>query len=261
LSDQQINLGLVLWHPQQGFRVFLAPNLEGARSISPKVQTQDLRFRLNVIQEQISHNGKSGSEKLQELSDWFREGLEVTSPYPARFEDLDAAVHLLRPALFPQVSVESKELALVAPQALTVPHVPVTQFERKFFGVIEKAAKERHVQAHPVPPKRIGKVVVNPGFETVARKHKAFWRVISFRNNEKQGRQLAAAKAIAMDMYVLWNTANFKDHDRIVVVSGRKSAGADEPIAWLQKTANHVWPVEKPDSAAKLLDRALKSTS
>src|SRR5277367_4807478 len=63
LSDQQINLGVLLWHPQEGFKVFFVPDLEGVRAISPKIPSQDLRFRLNVIQEEISHNGKSGSDK------------------------------------------------------------------------------------------------------------------------------------------------------------------------------------------------------
>jgi hypothetical protein len=261
LSDQQINLGVLLWHPQEGFRVFFVPDLEGVRTISPKIPSQDLRFRLSVIQEEVSHNGKSGSDKFVELANWFRDGIEVTSPYPARFADLDSALHLLKPTLFPQMPTEARELSLIPSNlpAMSFQHAHVTQFERRVFRTIEHAAKDRHVQAHPVAPRKIGKVIVNPGFETLARKHKALWRVVSFRSNDNPERRVFAAKAAAMEMFVLAKAPAYKNHLQLVIVPAQTSLTSEnEPIAWLEKTANHVWPVSTPEAAAQLLDRALK---
>jgi hypothetical protein len=261
LSDQQINLGVLLWHPQEGFKVFFVPDLEGVRAISPKIPSQDLRFRLNVIQEEISHNGKSGSDKFAELANWFREGIEVTSPYPARFADLDSALYLLKPTLFPQMPTEARELSLIPSNlpVMSVPQAHVTQFERRVFRTIEHAAKDRHVQAHPVAPRKIGKVIVNPGFETVAPKHKALWRVVSFRSNDNPERRVSAAKAAAMEMFVLAKAPAYKNHLQLVIVPAQRSSTSEnEQIAWLEKTANHVWPVATPEAAAQLLDRALK---
>jgi hypothetical protein len=262
LSDQQVNIGLLLWHPEQGYRVFFAPNLDGAHVIAPKVPLQDLKFRLNVIEQQVNENGKPGPEKFEELSNWFREGIEVTSPYPARFEDLESALHLLRPTLFPQMPPEPKALALEPSVHLTVRHAIVTQFEKRVFMTIERAAGERHIQAHPVPPRKIGKLIVNPGLQTIAGKHRALWRVVAFRSNENLERQLLYAKSIAAEMHVLSETPQFKGYERLIVVPAEKPvADTDEPIAWLQRAANHVWSLDKPEAAEKLLDRALKSAS
>lgn len=261
LSDQQINLGVLLWHPQEGFRVFFVPDIESIRAISPKVPSQDLRFRLNVIQEEVNRNGKNGSEKFVELANWFRDGIEVTSPYPAKFVDLDSALHLLKPALFPQMPAEAKELSLIPPNtpAVFVSHAHGSQFERQVFRTIEHAAKDRNVRAHPVAPRKIGKVIVNPGLETVARKHKALWRVVSFRNSDNPERRVSTAKAAAMEMFVLANAHSYKNHLQLVIVPAQRSpASENEPIEWLKKTANHVWPVATPEAAAQLLDRALK---
>jgi len=265
LSDQQINLGVVLWHPDQGYKVFFLKDLEAAHAIAPNVPIQDLRLRLHVIREQVESDGTNGLEKFEALSNWFREGIEVTTPYPARFADLHSALEELRPTLFPHIAPELKALALLPSHGLSVqqPHrLTGSQFEHRVFRVIERAAKERNIEAHPIPPRKIGKVIVNPGFQTVAGRHKSLWRALAFRGNERRERQLSAAKAVAMEMYVLLNAPQFKDHERLVVVAAKKpSAEVDEQIAWLGKTANHVWSVESPEEAEKLLERSLRSAS
>jgi hypothetical protein len=260
LSDQQVNLGLLLWHPHQGYRVFLLPNPDVARAIAPKLEMQDLKFRLNVIEEEIAQNGKLGPEKFQNLSSWFRDGVEVTSPYPAKFTDLESALQLLRPTLFPQAPEEPKALALLLSRALSIGHVAVSQFEKKIFKTIEKAAGERHIQAHPIPPRKVGRLTVSPGLQTIAGRHKALWRVVSFRSNEKPESQVSHAKNVFAEMHILAQIPQFREHDRLVVVPAEQSQ-SDEPRAWLARAATHVWSVETPEGAERLLDRAMKPTS
>lgn len=258
LSDQQVNIGVLLWHPQQGYRIFVVPNLDVARAITPTLQTQKLRFQLNVIEQEIGQNGKLGPEKFDDLSAWFRDGIEVTSPYPAKFEDLESALQALRPTLFPQAPAEPKALALVSSHSVALWHLSAGPFEKKVIKTIERAAAQRHIQAHPFPPRKVGRLVVSPGLQTVSGKHKALWRVVSFRSNEKN--QISHAKNVFAEMHVLSEIPQFKEHDRLVIIPAEQSQ-SDEPKAWLAKAATHVWSVETPDAAERLLDRALRSTS
>jgi hypothetical protein len=258
LSDQQVNIGVLLWHPQQGYRIFCVPNLDVARAITPSLQTQQLRFQLNVIEQEISQNGKPGLEKFSDLSAWFRDGIQVTAPYPAKFEDLESALQALRPALFPNAPAEPKELALVPSYPVALLHLNAGPFEKKVIKTIERAAAERHILAHPFAPRKVGKLVVNPGLQTVAGRHKALWRVVTFRRNEKN--QISHAKNVFAEMRVLSEIPQFKEHDQLVIVPAQLSQ-SDEPKAWLARAATHVWSVETPDAAERLLDRALRSAS
>jgi hypothetical protein len=259
LSDQQVNLGVLLWHPQQGYRVFFVPNFDvTARAIAPNLQSQDLKFRLSVIEQQVNQNGKAGPEKFKDLCNCFRDGVEVTSPYPAKFGDLDSALHLLRPTLFPQTPTMPAELALQPQQFLAVPHHgTASQFERKVFRTIETVAENKQIQAEPLQPRKIGKIVVNPGLRTISSKRKALWRTLSFQSRESLERRLFHAKAVAMEMYVVSGLDAFKECSRYIVLQSKQESSTDELVAWLRRSADHVFPVETPEGVKDFIDRAL----
>jgi hypothetical protein len=264
LSDQRVNLGILLWHPQEGYRQCFLKNLDGVSAISPKVELQDLKYQLHVIEERISANHKDGPAKFAELSEWFRDGLEVTSPYPARFQDLQSALHRLRVALLPQMPV-SQDLALVSPQYLALRDETLTghRFEMGVFRAIERAAHLRNASAEPMQVRRIGKLPINPGLRTVAGRRKALWRALPFRRNQKAKSQVSEAKNVAMDFLVLSDDPEFRNHQRFAVVQVKRplESSADESIAWLKKTTDRVFSIDRPEAAARLLDQALRMTA
>jgi hypothetical protein len=260
LSDQRVNLGILLWHPLEGYQQCFLRNLDCVTAIAPKTELQNLKYQLNVIEQQIVANHKEGTAKFTELSDWFRDGLEVTPPYPAKFEDLHSALHRLRTALLPQLAV-SQDLALAEQPRLPALLSPTThRFEKTVFREIEYAARSRSYDAAVMQVQKIGKLPVDPGLRTIAGRHKALWRALSFRRNQKQKSQVSEARNVAMEFLVLSEAPEFKHHRRFVVVQAKRplDSGVGESIAWLQKTANHVFPIDRPEAAARLLDQSLR---
>lgn len=95
LSDQRINLGVVVWHPYDGFRHRFSPALERVPAIDPRIRIRPLKDQLEIIRSEIGHAPELGKSELQRLAKWFREGMEVTEPYPAQISDIDQTLEEL----------------------------------------------------------------------------------------------------------------------------------------------------------------------
>src|SRR5437899_12976132 len=81
LNDQRVNLGIVVWHPLDGFANRLSPSLDRAQAVDPRVRITGLKKQLDVIKGLLSAPPAEGLEILKSLSQQFREGLEVSPPY------------------------------------------------------------------------------------------------------------------------------------------------------------------------------------
>lgn len=94
LNDQRVNLGVIVWHPIDGFVVRVSPELNRVKAIDPRIKVAEVKKQINTIREQIE-DGRARRETLDSLSAQFRHGLEVTAPYPARMHSAnETADHL-----------------------------------------------------------------------------------------------------------------------------------------------------------------------
>ena len=89
-SDQRVNVGVLVWHPLEGVRFKFSPSLERIQAIDPRVSISSVRDQLEVIRSELTvPNAAEGPVTLNRLSSWFRNGVEVSTPYPAKIASTD----------------------------------------------------------------------------------------------------------------------------------------------------------------------------
>lgn len=248
LSDQRINLGVVVWHPIDGFECRFTPSLDRVKAIDPRLQTKPLRAQLDVIEQQLRSKA-STRETLAELASWFRHGLEVTEPYPAKMHSLIETIEHFYELLV----------------------CPVEEFRRKssqrqFEGVVQRTLNTtvQQLDPHGISEDRglhrVNGVSVQIGIFTEVRHQKALWRAVSLQSLERPDAQLAKAKATALDIQVVRGIQAYRHVPQIAVLQEPKpdtSDALEESIAWLKREANEVLPVRNADALAQLIPERL----
>ena len=67
-SDQRINLGVVVWHPLDGFQVRFATSLAKVRAVDPRAQVDQVKLHIHQIRYELHHGGHTGREALEYLA-------------------------------------------------------------------------------------------------------------------------------------------------------------------------------------------------
>jgi len=235
LNDQRVNLGVLLWHPFDGFRIRLSPSLDRVQTIDPRVPLTPLKKQLEDIANQLQAPS-ADKDTLTKLSHWFKEGLEVVQPYPAQIQSADEMTeHLYQMLVSPVPEI----------RRASTQH----QFETSVRSALKSAAAKLHkVKYEEIGLRKIGHLMVNVGVRTVADDSKILWRALSLQSHDRSDRQLAFAKATAMDISVVKNDAHYKSHRHYVTLQGPKvsaDTGLKDSIAWLENVADEVFPIEQ----------------
>ena len=252
LNDQRVNLGVLLWHPLNGFCFRFTPSLDRVKAIDPRTPVRPIKEQLEYIKGQLASGAGNGMDKLTALSQMFREGLEVTGPYPARL-----------PSLLD--SVDKLYEMLVSP----VPEIRRASTQKKFRGQFSRILAD--VFLHVVPQGKYEKVGHRPvngvevdvGFLTAGKKEAALWRTLSLQSRNRRSDQLADAKAVALEiMTVRESLAEFKRARQFVVVQPPKpkhSEGLNDSIAWLKHGADEALLVDDIGTLPQVLSQALQT--
>ncbi|OLC67381.1 MAG: hypothetical protein AUH69_04405 [Actinobacteria bacterium 13_1_40CM_4_65_12] len=247
LNDQRVNLGVLVWHPFDGFRLRLSPSLDRVQAIDPRVALTPLKKQLVDITNQLQAPS-ANKETLTKLAHLFKEGLEIVQPYPAQIQSVDEMTeHLYQMLVSPVPEIRRASTQL--------------QFEKSVRSALMAAAKKLpKVKCEDIGPRKIGHLIVNVGVRTVADDSKALWRALSLQAHDHVDRQLAFAKATAMDINVVKSDAHYKNHRQYVTLQGPKPssvAGLRDSMAWLDSVADEVFPIESPDALPMILEKAL----
>jgi hypothetical protein len=246
LNDQRINLGVLVWHPIDGVRCRFSPSLDRVHAVDPRVSLTPLKKQLDAIAGELQTQA-SGKERLAELSRWFKEGLEVAYPYPAQIQSADETVeHLYQTLVSPLPEIRRASTQY--------------QFERKVRSALREVAKAHNVKCEEIGTRKFGHVVVNVGVRTVAADHKTLWRALSLQAHDHPDRQVAFAKATAMDIRVVRDSEHYKSHRHYVTLQGPKRsamAGLADSRAWLDTVADKVFVIESADAVPAVLEKAL----
>ena len=95
LGDQRINLGVLVWHPVDGYRCRLSPAVDRVQAIDPRITVRPLKRQLEDIKESIANAPPAGRDLLDELCRTFKYGLVISSPYPAKISSVDETLNRL----------------------------------------------------------------------------------------------------------------------------------------------------------------------
>lgn len=247
LSDQRVNLGVLVWHPLDGYRCRFSPSLDRVQAVDPRVPLTPIKKQLEEIEGRLKGES-TGNDALVKLSHWFKEGLEVAPPYPAQIQSLDEMTeHLYQKLVSPVPEIRRSSTQY--------------QFERSVRSALVQTAKKLHgVKCEDIGLRKFGHLMVNVGMRTIADDRKTLWRALSLQAHDRQDRQLAFAKATAMDINVVKSDSHYKAHRQYVTLLGPKlsaTAGLKDSRAWLESVADDVFVVENVEQFPPILEKAL----
>jgi hypothetical protein len=235
LSDQRINLGVLVWHPVDGYRCRLSSAVDRIQAIDPRVTIRPLRKQLEDIKDTLTSAPASESDLLDELCKNFRHGLVVSSPYPARISSADETLGRLYDLL-------------VSP----VPEIRRASSQRRFANSLKKTIEASLHSEWPkgrlqqVGIRNIKGIPVNIGMRTQLSHagRAALWHPLSFQSEAKVETQLANAKATILDIFQTREIETYKRDKQFVAVQAPRAKSASkfgEVISSLQHAADRVF--------------------
>lgn len=252
LSDQRINLGVLVWHPLDGILIRISPSLDRVHAVDPRVKLTPIKEQIDFVRNEIqSMEASRGMDKLKELSMLFREGLEITAPYPARIQSLDEMVEHLYEKLVSPVA----EFRRASSQR---------QFERSFRTHLERSLKsiDPRSRYRYYGQRRLNGVSVEIGHQTLFHQRKILWRALSLQAVPQADAQIARAKATALDIDVVRGIPEFRQHRQFVAVQEPKASAAErfkDSVAWLKRTADDVLIVHDRQSLETVIPHRLRT--
>jgi hypothetical protein len=251
LNDQRINLAILVWHPVDGFAHRITPSLDRAQAVDPRVRILALKKQLDFIKGHLSGPPGEGVEILKSLSQQFREGLEVSAPYPARFHSL------------PEILDELYE-KLISPVEEFIRASTQRQFENKVKAALTSALGKVNPKAKCVVmgARQVNGVSVDVGIRTTVRNKSALWHALSLQSKERTVEQITAAKAVAMEIVTIrQHLKDLKNAKQIVVLQPPRPKASEhlsESIAWLRHQADEVIRVGDLASLSQVLETKLQ---
>jgi hypothetical protein len=186
VGDQRINLGVLVWHPVDGYRCRLSPAVDRVQAIDPRITIRPLKRQLDEIKVTVANALAEQKDLLVELCKTFRHGLVISCPYPARISSADETLNRLYDLL-------------VSP----VPEIRRASSQRAFESSLKNAIEASLETGWPrgrlqqVGTKHVKGIPINIGMRTqVTRSGRAaLWHPLSLQSEAKPELQLASAKA------------------------------------------------------------------
>lgn len=255
LSDQRVNLGVLVWHPLDGFAFRFTPSFDRIKAVDPRVHVEPMRQQVEIIKAQLGGTSHFGSDVLKQLSREFKEGLEVTAPYPAKIRGMDEIV-------------EHLYLRLVSPVEEFRRASTQKKFSQSFVRTLAASMKDlvkdpsTHIKS--IGTRRISGLPVDVGIRATMKGYKALWRTISFQSQDKPDLQLAGAKSAAMDISVLREQADYRDDKQFVALQPPKVRASErfkDSLAWLEKYADKVYVVSDSETFSAELRADLRAAA
>jgi hypothetical protein len=246
LNDQRINLGVIVWHPRDGFSIRWSRALDRVHAVDPTAALQPVKGHLARIEEELKVAGR-GLETLAELARSFKEGLAVGAAYPARIHSLEETVDRLY-------------RSLVAPVAEIRRASSQHTFEARVKGALMNVGRVAHAEFKDMGTRRVDGLSVNAGLRTVRSQRRLLWRALSLQAHDHPDRQLAFAKATSLDIEAIKDLGEFRGYKHYVALQSPKPTASEyigESVSWLKRSADEVLVVRDADALPSLVEKAL----
>ncbi len=233
LNDQRVNLGVIVWHPIDGFRFRFTPALDRAKAIDENIRTKSLEEQLGALGDELKRSGASTRGLLRSLSDTFREGLQVSSPYPARMHSVEGCLE----EVYELLVSPSQEFRRSSSQRV---------FAQTFKKALGKAVKKvlPGATVDDIGVKQLNGVSVSVGLRVHGEKQPSLWHPLSLQSKNQKADQIAHAKSTAMDIVKIHEKLPEFNTDLNLVAlqppKAKSSEGLNDAMAWLRYTADEV---------------------
>jgi hypothetical protein len=252
LRDERVNLGVVVWHPSEGFawRVLPATELNRIRAVNPVLRAKEIQNQIGEVETQLEGLGGSGKDGLAALSRWLRDGLQVSAPFPARIHSANETADRLFSILVRRAE---------ATEAKT---------RDSFDAEVSRSIRETLYHIDPsaavedIGDRQILGVRVTVGLRTRIRNRDALWRSISLRSHQI-GLQVERAKAVASDIRKLKLVDEYEAAEQIVAAHtfSKPDIGTDEAEKWLADEGAKVLKIPKYEAIPATISAVLQPAS
>ncbi|MGA2232897.1 MAG: DUF3037 domain-containing protein [Tepidisphaeraceae bacterium] len=246
--DERVNLGVVVWHPSEGFQCRFAGSLDRVHAINPLAEVFELRKQIKVMKGRLRDEGAQGRTLMDELSQWFHEGLEFSKPYPTRLTAASETVARLFDLLVPPATPPREAEATFQTKVVDILHEQVIQIDR---NCLFEDLEERW----------INNVKVKPGVHTKVHNIDMLWRTVSMRVRAIEDR-IARAKATAIDITRIRGLTEFSNYRCMVAVESPAKYAGDaftESQRWLESVGASVLPVPDLAELPQLIGERLRA--
>jgi Protein of unknown function (DUF3037) len=252
LNDQRVNLGVVVWHPQDGVQVRFSSALTRVHAIDGNIRPTRLKIQLSEIKAELESGEHSDRSVLDRLASRFRAGVEVSSPYPARMCGLRDTLDRLFDML-------------VSSSGSAPKHDSQFEFAEEFKVALSDTllvvgASDFNVEE--MGNRRVNGVYVDLGIRTTVGHTSAFWHPLSLLSKNRPNAQIAKAKATALEIRTI--RESFSDYSNVQqwVAVQAPAHGTPEyikdSIAWLRHGADDVLVVPEKGSLQTFLEPKLR---
>jgi hypothetical protein len=252
LNDQRVNLGVLVWHPQDGLRIRLSSHLARVHAINPRIRANGLKIQLDAIKAEVAGAQEDGDTVLRRLALQFKDGVEVSSPFPAKMFDPEETLERLFGLLVPQ----SAPSHAVDPQ---------TAFATSFMEALTEIVrlfKAPGADIEDMGSRRISGVHVDLGIRTKIGDRVAYWHPLSLRGVSRPNTQVAKAKVASLEMRTIRDTltdyGTAKQYAAVQVPSRKTPRYLTESVAWLRRGADDVLLIRDQDEIPDLVQSKLR---
>ncbi len=235
LGDQRINLGVVVWHPVDGYRCRISPSIDRVQAIDPRVTVSPLKRQLEDIRESVTNASATGADLLSELCNSFRHGLVISTPYPAKISSVEETLNRLYGLLVSPVP----EIRRASSQRL---------FEKSLKKTIEFSMQTDWPKGHieQLGVKTVKGISVNLGMRTQIGQsgRAALWHPLSLQSEGKVDAQMVSAKATILDIFQTRGIEQYKRDKQYVAVQAPRAKSAskfEEVVSSLEHAADRVF--------------------
>lgn len=240
LRDERVNLGVVVWHPIDGFAARTSDWLERVRAINPGADPKVLRAQLRMVEDWVRSSNQADKAVLGELAQWLREGLEVTAAYPARMSGMDDAADRLFQTLVPSREREAADKLQTFELRLT----------HSLFEVVPAIRHDATIEE--IGTRYYRQIPVNVGMRVRTPATDMLWRGVSLKTQSTSD-QIARAKATSLDILNIRGLLEFANCRQFVAIEKPRKAGAlDEARKWIAERAEVVEIAEPQDLPAAI---------
>jgi hypothetical protein len=244
VNDQRVNIGVLLWHPHEGFK-YRVGDVSRVQAIDPRILVRPLKSQISAITGELD-GAVSGPGTLwfEHLASVYREGLEISQPYPARIQSADE-------------TLENLYRMLVMP----APEIRRASSQRQYFGRVKKTlallTRLHAVTLDDIGVKKVNGLSVNVGIRTSSRQTQALWHALSLQAEDNPDKQLALAKATTADIDWLRKSPDYRGNRHFVALEPPKPAameGFKDCVSWIKRLSDYS-VIEGKDSIESAFER------
>lgn len=245
LNDQRINLGVIAFHPLDGYVYKHLDSLARLRAVDDSIDTDAVEAQLGEIG---AIRTETSRHALDRLRNEYRHAVVITEPYPARVSSANAVLERLFDRLVTSGGTRPKDSHQ-------------RTFEHSIYKSLQTMSKGMNIHVKRLGKDQLNGVSVNLGIHTSGRSGSALWHPLSLEAKSSPSARIERAKSVAMDALAIKKKHKTYAHERQIIAvqtPSDKVPGIDEALEWIKEQAEII-AIEPGVPAEKAIADELRS--